>query len=98
MNSYPVLGADGRGPVKRRLSDKIEQAFEQACEQGQVEVAACMLKGLDLVLLGQPMPWERRQAALGLLRVCQSRLQSLRDGQDVVHGVQLTRQVEAALF
>ena len=98
MNSYPVLGMGGQGHIKRRLSDKIEQAFDQACEQGQVEVAACMLKGLDLVLLGQPMPWERRQAALGLMRTCQSRLQSLRDGQDVVHGVQAARQVEAVLF
>ena len=97
MISYTVLGTDERGQIKRRLSDKIEQAFDQACAQGQVEVAACMLKGLDLVLLGQPMPWERRHAALGLLRTCRSRLQSLRDGQDVVHEAQATRQVEAVL-
>ena len=93
MDFQPVPGT-----VRRRLSDKIEQAFDQACEQGQVEVAACMLKGLDLVLLGQPMPWERRQAALGLVRLCQSRLQSLRDSQDLVHEAPLVRQAEAILF
>ncbi len=97
MNTYQVLGMDG-GQIRRRLSDKIEQAFDQACEQGQVDVAACMLKGLDMALLGQPMPWERRQAALRLIRLCQSRLQNLRDSQGVVHGVQAARQVEAVLF
>ena len=97
MNTYQVLGMDG-GQIRRRLSDKIEQAFDQACEQGQVDVAACMLKGLDMALLGQPMPWERRQAALDLVRLCQSRLQNLRASQGVVHGVQATRQVEAVLI
>ena len=67
--------------VKRRLSDRIEQAFDQACDQGQIEVAACMLKGLDLALLGNPTQWERRQAALALLRTCANRLQALRSTQ-----------------
>jgi hypothetical protein len=67
--------------MNRRLSDRIELAFEQACDQGQLEVAACMLKGLDLALLGQPLPWDRRQMALGLLRACQSRLQALREAR-----------------
>ncbi len=97
MDSYPVVGTVGLGHGGRRLSDKIEQAFDQACQQGQVEVAACMLKGLDLVLLGQPMAWERRQAALGLVRLCQSRLQSLRDSQDVVREGPKLRQVEPVL-
>ena len=74
-------GAMPGGLVKRRLSDRIEQAFDQACDQGQVEVAACMLKGLDLALLGRPTPWERRQAALVLLRTCANRLEALRDTQ-----------------
>lgn len=66
------------GPVRRRLSDRIEDAFDQACQQGQLEVAACMLKGLDLALLGRPTDWDRRQAALGLLRACHERLEQLR--------------------
>ena len=69
------------GGPRRRLSDKIEDAFDQACRQGQAEVAACMLKGLDQCLLGQPTPWERRQAALILLRTCAERLSLLRLAQ-----------------
>lgn len=76
-NLAPASG----GFVKRRLSDRIEQAFDQACDQGQIEVAACMLKGLDLALLGNPTQWERRQAALALLRTCANRLQALRTTQ-----------------
>lgn len=71
----------GEGGLRRRLSDKIEDAFNQACRQGQTEVAACMLKGLDQCLLGQPTPWERRKAALLLLRACATRLSLLRDAQ-----------------
>ncbi len=70
-----------QGPVRRRLSDRIEDAFDQACRQGQAEVAACMLKGLDQCLLGQPTPWERRKAALTLLRSCAERLSLLRHAQ-----------------
>ncbi len=70
-----------QGGPRRRLSDKIEDAFDQACRQGQAEVAACMLKGLDQCLLGQPTAWERRQAALILLRSCAERLSLLRHTQ-----------------
>lgn len=64
--------------TRRRLSDKIEDAFDQACAQGQLEVAACMLTGLDLALLSQPTDWNRRQAALSLLRASHERLERLR--------------------
>ncbi len=67
--------------VRRRLSDRIEDAFDQACHQGEAEVAACMLKGLDQCLLGQPTPWERRKVALTLLRSCAERLSLLRHAQ-----------------
>ncbi len=73
--------AQMQGGVRRRLSDKIEDAFDQACRQGQAEVAACMLKGLDQCLLGQPTPRERRQASLALLRACAERLDLLRHAQ-----------------
>ncbi len=62
----------------RRLSDRIEAAFDQACDQGLTEIAGCMLKGLDLALLGRPQSWDRRQAALGVLRACHSRLEEMR--------------------
>lgn len=86
------------GPV-RRLSDRIEQAFDQACRQGQLEVAACMLKGLDLALLGQPTPWDRRQAALSLLRSSHDRLERLRAsvGETGFHPGATLRMMEPAL-
>jgi hypothetical protein len=65
--------------LRRRLSDKIEEAFDQACTQGQLEVAACMLKGMDMALLGRQQSWDQRQAGLALVRSMQERLQSLRD-------------------
>ena len=65
----------------RRLSDKIEQAFDQACGHGQLQVAACMLKGLDMALLGREQPWEERQTSLTLIRSLQERLQVLRDAE-----------------
>ncbi len=76
-----MLDEQARPGFGRRLSDKIELAFEQACGQGQADVAACMLKALDLCLLGQPTPWDRRQASLKLLRNCASRLSTLRETQ-----------------
>jgi hypothetical protein len=76
---YHVAGTAQR--TRRRLSDRIEEAFDQACDQGQTEVAACMLKGLDLVLLGQPLAWERRKAALSVMRACAARLEHLRNKQ-----------------
>ncbi len=85
MSGHPtrpvrIVGDSGPAPERtaRRLSDKIEQAFDQACEQGLTEVAGCMLKGLDLALLGRPQGWERRQAALGVLRACHARLEEMR--------------------
>jgi hypothetical protein len=34
----------------RRLSDKLLTAFDQACEQGQIDVAEIVLHALELVL------------------------------------------------
>jgi hypothetical protein len=69
------------GATRRRLSDRIEDAFDLACLQGEVDIASCMLKALDLCLLGRPMDWERRQLAVGVLRGCQARLEELRQAQ-----------------
>ena len=73
-----TANGDYAAGTRRRLSDRIEDAFDQACEQGQLEVASCLLQGLDLALLGRPTPWNRRQAALGLLRASHDRLERLR--------------------
>ena len=85
------------GHTRRRLSDRIEDAFEQACEQGQLEVASCLLQGLDLALLGRPTPWNRRQAALGLLRASHDRLERLRAAVGVEQCVQGGALASAAL-
>ncbi len=76
-----VTAPDAFEQPARRLSDKIEQAFDQACRQGQLEVAACMLKGLDLVLLGKPESWDRRQASLTVMRSMYARLAQLREAE-----------------
>jgi hypothetical protein len=78
MDGHREAERQAGGAVGRRLSDKIEQAFDQACRQKQLEVAACMLKGLDIALLGHPTTWDRRQAALNLLRSSHDRLEALR--------------------
>jgi hypothetical protein len=38
--------------IHRRLSDKIIDAFEQACERGEIEVAEHLLRALELTLTG----------------------------------------------
>jgi hypothetical protein len=65
----------------RRLSDRIHEAFDQACRQGQLDVAACMLQGLDLALLSRPGSWDRRQEGLNLLRHSHARLAQLREAE-----------------
>jgi hypothetical protein len=80
-------GADERmdaragGTTRRRLGDRIEDAFALACWQGEADIAACLLKALDLSLLARPLSWERRQRALGVLRACHAQLEQLRQGQ-----------------
>jgi hypothetical protein len=64
--------------TRRRLSDRIEDAFDLACLQGEVDIASCMLKALDLSLLARPLSWDRRQRALAVLRACHAQLEQLR--------------------
>ncbi len=78
-NTMSIL--DTPEPLARRLSDKIQQAFDQACEQSQLEVAACLLKALDLVLLSRPESWDRRQKGLHLIRTLHARLARLREAE-----------------
>jgi hypothetical protein len=67
-------------PLPRRLSDKLLAAFDQACEQGQVEVAELVLKALELVLTREAGPGEReRRAHLGPVVEAFGRLKMLRE-------------------
>jgi len=49
----------------RRLSDKLFAAFQQACEQNDIEVAELIVRALELVLTreGQGAKSERRDEA-----------------------------------
>lgn len=62
----------------RRLSDKIQTAFEHACEERELDVAGELLETLELVLLRSPPRPERREALLTPLIACHQRLWHLR--------------------
>lgn len=64
----------------RRLGDKILAAFDQACEQGHLDVAELLLRALDLTLTREAQagtPEQRHE--LGPVVDAYSRLKSLRD-------------------
>jgi hypothetical protein len=62
--------AGGALPLGRRLSDKILAAFNQACEQGELETAQRLLGALEILLAGEAARCgevERRRDAEGLV-------------------------------
>jgi hypothetical protein len=64
----------------RRLSDKLLAAFDQACEQGRIEVAELVLKAIEIVLTEEAPPVEReRRMHLGPVVEAYGRLKALRD-------------------
>ena len=64
----------------RRLSDKLLMAFDQACEQGQIEVAELVLKAMEIVLTQEAAPAEReRRSHLGPVVEAFGRLKALRE-------------------
>lgn len=63
----------------RRLSDKILAAFNQACDQGRIEVAEHLLRALELALTrhgGKGRPENRTE--LGPVVEAYGRLEALR--------------------
>jgi hypothetical protein len=66
-------------PLPRRLSDKLLAAFDQACEQGHVEVAELLLKAIEIVLTEEAAPADReRRSHLGPVVEAFGRLKALR--------------------
>lgn len=64
----------------RRLSDKLLAAFDQACDQGQVEVAELVLKAIEIVLTQEATPADReRRTHLGPVVEAFGRLKALRE-------------------
>lgn len=62
----------------RRLSDKIQAAFDHACDEGELEVAADLLQILELVLLRTPPRPERRESVVAPLLASHERLWHLK--------------------
>ncbi len=66
--------------LPRRLSDKLLAAFNQACEQDEVEVAELVLKAIEIVLTREAGPAEReRRSHLGPVIEAFGRLKALRE-------------------
>jgi len=64
----------------RRLSDKIQAAFDHACDEGELQVASDLLETLEVVLLRVPPRPDRREAIVGPLMASHERLWHLRTG------------------
>ncbi len=62
----------------RRLSDKIQAAFDHACDEGELHVAADLLTTLELVLLRVAPKPDRREAIVAPLMASHERLWHLR--------------------
>jgi hypothetical protein len=62
----------------RRLSDKIQAAFDHACDEGELIVAAELLETLELVLLRSPPRPERRETVVAPLLASHERLWHLK--------------------
>jgi hypothetical protein len=62
----------------RRLSDKIQAAFDHACDEGDLIVATELLETLELVLLRTPPRPERREVVVAPLLASHERLWHLK--------------------
>ena len=62
----------------RRLSDKIQSAFDHACDEGELIVATELLQTLELVLLRTPPRPERRETVVAPLLASHERLWHLK--------------------
>jgi hypothetical protein len=62
----------------RRLSDKIQTAFDHACDEGELTVATELLATLEVVLLRTPPRPDRRESVVGPLLASHERLWHLK--------------------
>ena len=62
----------------RRLSDKIQAAFDHACDEGELQVAAELLATLEGVLLRVAPKPDRREAVVAPLMASHERLWHLK--------------------
>ncbi len=67
--------------LRRKLSDKIRDAFEHACNEGETEVATELLSTLETVVMHTPMDEQERQASVSPLIEAHQRLWRLKSGR-----------------
>ncbi len=72
----------------RRLSDKIQAAFDHACDEGELHVAGDLLVTLELVLLRIAPKPDRRDAIVAPLMASHERLWHLRSSEAPAEGQQ----------
>jgi len=77
MSTAQPSGGD-QERYSRRLSDKIQTAFDHACDEGELQVAADLLQTLELVLLRVAPKPDRREAVVAPLMASHERLWHLR--------------------
>ncbi len=79
MSSTQTASASGdQERYSRRLSDKIQVAFDHACDEGELIVATELLQTLELVLLRVPPRPERRETVVAPLLASHERLWHLK--------------------
>ena len=74
----PELPAGDKERYNRRLSDKIQAAFDHACDEGELSVASQLLDTLELVLLRVAIKPERRETVVAPLLAAHERLWHLK--------------------
>jgi hypothetical protein len=70
----------------RRLSDKIQAAFDHACDEGELSVAGDLLETLEVVLLRVAPRPDRREAIVGPLLASHERLWHLKTDRNAREG------------
>jgi hypothetical protein len=76
--SQTVSTSNDQERYSRRLSDKIQAAFDHACDEGELSVAGDLLETLEVVLLRVAPRPDRREAIVGPLLASHERLWHLR--------------------
>jgi hypothetical protein len=74
----PAAASPDQERYSRRLSDKIQAAFDHACDEGELQVATDLLVTLELVLLRVAPRPDRREAIVAPLMASHERLWHLR--------------------
>jgi len=78
ITPQPAATTPDQERYSRRLSDKIQAAFDHACDEGELQVATDLLVTLELVLLRVPPRPDRREAIVAPLMASHERLWHLR--------------------